>query len=130
LDKDQAFFWTAGAQGRLQILRCRHCGRFQHPPLPRCVACGSLEMRPEPVSGQARLKSFTVNHQPWVPGLDLPYVFAVVELIEQPELYVFTNIVGCNAEDVRTGMAVEVTFEKQEDVWLPLFRPRGAPHAA
>lgn len=122
LEPDSRFFWEAGAEGRLLVLRCA-CGRYQHPPLPRCPACGGEALVPEPVSGKARVASFTVNHQPWRPGLAVPYVFAAVELVEQAELYVFTNIVGCPAEDVRIGMSVEVVFEPHGDVWLPMFRP-------
>jgi len=123
LEAGSRFFWESGADGRLRILRCV-CGRYQHPPLPRCIACGRRELEPAPVSGRGKVASFTVNHQKWRPGLQLPYVFAAVELDEQPELYVFTNIVGCPTGEVRIGMPVEVAFEQQEDVYLPLFRPR------
>ena len=34
-----------------------------------------------------------------------------------------TNLVDVAVGDVRTGMAVEVVFEHDDDVWLPLFRP-------
>jgi uncharacterized protein len=34
-----------------------------------------------------------------------------------------TNLVGCEEEDLRVGLAVEVEFEHHEDVWLPLFHP-------
>jgi uncharacterized OB-fold protein len=70
-----------------------------------------------------------VNYQQWVPGLEVPYVFAAVELIEQPELYVFTNIIGCPVEEVRIGMNVEVVFERHDEVYLPMFRPMGEGNA-
>lgn len=122
LDPDTAFFWTAGAQGRLQICRCQGCARYIHPPLPRCPDCGG-ETAPAPVSGKARVASFTVNEQAWQRGLAVPYVFAAVELVEQAELYVLTNIVDCPVDTVRIGLNVTVTFEQQEDVFLPFFRP-------
>jgi uncharacterized OB-fold protein len=129
LERETAFFWTAGAEGRLLICRCGDCGHYLHPPLPRCPNCGSLRVSPSPVSGRAHVASYTVNHQPWVPGLAVPYVFAAVELVEQPELYVFTNIVGCPVEDVRTGMEVEVAFEQHGEIFLPMFRPRRGMNA-
>ena len=122
LDPDTAFFWTAGAQGRLQICRCQGCARYIHPPLPRCPDCGGATA-PAPVSGKARVASYTVNEQPWQRGLAVPYVFAAVELVEQAELYVLTNIVDCPVDTVRIGLNVTVTFEQQEDVFLPFFRP-------
>lgn len=126
LDPDTQFFWIAGAEGRLKISRCVACRRFVHPPLPRCAACGSFDLTPAVVSGRGRVASFTVNHQPWLRGLAVPYVFAAVELEEQAELYVLTNIVDCAVDAVRIGMWVRVRFEKQDDVWLPLFRPSDA----
>jgi uncharacterized OB-fold protein len=130
LEPDTAVFWTAGAQGRLMICRCEACGRYQHPPLPRCPACGGDQVSPAPVSGRALVASFTVNHQPWAPGLAVPFVFAAVELVEQAELYVFTNIVGCPVEAVRIGMPVEVAFERHGDVYLPMFQSSGAADGA
>lgn len=125
LEPESAFFWTGGAQGRLLIARCPSCERYQHPPLPRCPRCGG-EPAPQPVSGRGRVAAFTVNHQPWAPGMAVPFVFAAVELAEQAELYVFSNVVGCPPEAVRTGLPVEVLFEAQDDIFLPLFRPAEA----
>jgi len=129
LEPDTEFFWTAGAEGRLKISRCQACGHWQHPPLPRCPKCQG-EVAPEPVSGRGRVATFTINEQAWVPGLAVPFVFAAVELAEQAELYVFTNIVGCPPQDVRSGMPVEVTFEKHGETYLPLFQPTGAADAS
>lgn len=123
LEPETRAFWTAGAERRLLITRCEACGLYQHPPLPRCPSCGSEAVTPAPVSGRALVASFTVNHQPWLRGLDAPYVFAAVELVEQAELYLFTNIVGCPVEAVRIGMSVKVRFEPHGDVFLPLFEP-------
>lgn len=128
LERDTAFFWTAGADGRLKISRCQACSCYQHPPLPRCPECGG-EVAPEPVSGRGRVATYTLNQQAWAPWLAVPFVFAAVELAEQAELYVFTNIVGCPAEDVRIGMPVEVTFEPHGEIYLPLFQPTGAADA-
>lgn len=115
-------FWTGGRDGQLLIQCCTDCGHYQHPPLPLCPVCRTETMRPTAVSGRGRVKTFTVNHQPWLPGLDGTFVFAAIELPEQAELYVFSNILA-PPETVRTGMPVKVCFEHQEDVWLPLFQP-------
>lgn len=120
LDPETAFFWTCGAEGHLKIQRCTDCGRYQHPPLPRCPACKSEAVAPEPVSGKGRVKTYTINHQPWLPGLEKPFVFAAVELVEQAELYVLTNILG-PIDRVCAGMPVSVVFEQRDDVFLPLF---------
>jgi uncharacterized OB-fold protein len=117
-------YWTGGAENRLLIAACA-CGRYLHPPLPRCPACGGRDVAPTAVSGRGRVAAFTVNRQAWLPGMRVPFVFAAVELEEQAELYVLTNIVGCPVEAVRPDLPVEVVFEAHEDVYLPMFRPRG-----
>jgi len=129
LGPENEAFWTGGREGRLMICRCRACGAYAHPPRPRCPQCHGAQMAPAPVSGRGRVAAFTVNRQAWVPGLATPYVFAAVELEEQAELYVLSNIVGCPPEAVRTGLPVEVLFEPHEEVFVPLFRPaqEGAP---
>jgi uncharacterized OB-fold protein len=119
-------FWTGGAQGRLVFLRCRACSTFVHPPAPVCPACLSRDVAPAVVSGRARVATYTLNHQPWVPSPDHPYAIAIVEIEEQPGLRLMTNVVNCPAESVRIGMPVRVLFERYDDVWIPLFEPADA----
>lgn len=119
-------FWTGGAAGQLLISHCSACKTFMHPPMTRCSACGSQRVKPKAVSGRGRVASFSINHQAWVPGLAVPYVFAAVELAEQAELYVLTNIVNAPVGEVEIGMPVEVTFEAHGDVHLPMFQPGAA----
>ncbi len=117
-------YWKGGAEGELRFLRCAQCRYYVHPPSPLCPECLSRDLAPEAVSGRAVVHTFTVNHQPWIPGFDPPYVVAIVELPEQPGLRLTTNIVNCEIEEVAIGMAVRVTFEDLgDDVWLPLFEP-------
>ena len=119
-------FWTGGAEGRLQFLRCSPCGTWVHPPAPVCPACLSRDVAPAAVSGRATVASFTLNHQPWVPAPDHPYAIAIVEIEEQPGLRLMTNVVHCAPESVRIGMPVRVVFEQRGDVWIPLFEPADA----
>ncbi len=123
LDNHNRFFWTSGERGELRFLRCSSCGYYVHPPRPRCPACRGERLAPEAVSGSARVASFTVNHQAWTPGMEVPFVVAIVELPEQTGLRLTTNLVGCAPEQVRIGMSVRVVFERHEDVWLPYFEP-------
>jgi uncharacterized OB-fold protein len=122
IEPGTAFFWTSGAQGVLKIQRCTECRTWQHPPLPRCAKCHSEAVAPEAVSGRGRIASYTVNYQNWLPNLPIPYIFGVVELAEQSELYVFTEI-QAPVDSVDIGQPVTVIFEHLEDVYLPLFKP-------
>lgn len=126
LEPLSAFFWTSGADGQLRIQHCDACGHYQHPPLVRCGGCHSADLAPKAVSGRGRVKTWTVNAQPWQRGVDPTFIFAAIELEEQAELYVLSNVL-CAPDMVHSGMAVAVTFESQEDVWFPLFAP--AEHA-
>jgi len=116
-------FWRGGAEGELRFLRCGPCGSYVHPPAPVCGNCLSKDLAPAAVSGRATVATFTLNHQPWVPSADHPYVIAIVEIEEQPDVRLMTNIVGCPPEAVHIGMAVAVEFEEHEDVWIPVFAP-------
>jgi uncharacterized OB-fold protein len=127
LDDRNRDFWTGGGAGELRFWRCRSCRTYIHPPQPVCPKCLSKDMAVEPVSGRATLASYTINHQPWMPGPELPYVVAIVEIVEQPSLRLTTNLVDCALDAIAVGMPVRVTFEKHEDpdgdVYLPLFAP-------
>jgi len=125
--RETAAFWTRGRDGRLFIYHCQACRRFFHPPAPACWRCRSMEVGPLPVSGRATVASYTVNRQPWIPGFPPPYVVALVELAEEPDVRLMTNIVDVEAGAVAIGMAVDVFFEQWGDVWVPLFRPAGQP---
>jgi len=119
-------FWKGGAEGALRFLRCEACAAWVHPPQPVCPRCYEKKLVPRQVSGRARVYSFTVNHQTWVPGQEVPYVIAVVEMEEDPGVRLTTNLVHVEPDAVRIGMPVQVVFEEREDVWIPLFEPAEA----
>jgi uncharacterized protein len=127
LDHDNRFFWTSGADGRLRFLRCEQCDSYVHPPAPRCPGCLSSKLSPEAVSGRATVVACTCNVQQWIPGSE-PYLIGLVAIEEDESVRLITNLVEVAVEDVEVGMPVEVVFEEQEDVFIPLFRPvqRGA----
>lgn len=123
LDESNRFFWLAGEQGYLKIQRCGSCGFWVHPPQPLCTRCLSRDVAPQPVSGLGTVHSYTINIQPWSPGLEVPYVIGSVELDEQKELLITTNLIGVDVNEVNIGMRVKVEFQKDEDIWFPFFRP-------
>jgi uncharacterized OB-fold protein len=127
LSERTGFFWTGGADGELRLLRCQDCGYYLHPPTPLCPQCQGKRLAPEAVSGKATLATYSINHQPWMPGPELPYVVAIVEVVEQPSVRLTTNVVHCPHDEIRIGMPLRVVFEHHEDpdgdVWIPLFEP-------
>lgn len=119
-------FWKGGAEGELRFLFCKGCKYHIHPPSPLCPQCLGKDLEVRAVSGRATLLTYTENHQPWLPGVPVPYLVGIVEIVEQPGLRLMTNIVNCPLDKVRIGMPVKVLFEQHEDVYIPLFEPENA----
>ena len=117
-------FWTSGEDGQLRFQHCTACDRLQHPPAPVCRSCGQDDLDEQAVSGRATVQGHTWSGREGAP------VAAVVAIDEDPDLHLTTNLVGVDPESVKVGMRVQVTFEPDEDVWLPLFEPTGDPPGA
>src|SRR5919198_2136901 len=130
LEPETERFWRACRAGRLEIVRCHACGWYIHPPRPLCPRCRARDLAWEAVSGRATLVSYTVNHQRWIPGMHVPYIIGLVELVEQSGLRLTTNVVGCSPDAARIGIPLRVTFRAASDeVALPLFEPDPEPPA-
>ncbi len=123
VNDDNRAFWMGGRDNELRIVRCNDCGYYIHPPSPRCPRCFGENVEPHAVSGRGHVYTYTVNDRAWSPGLEVPYVIAIVELEEQSDVRLMTNIVGCPADEVRIDMPVQVDFREQGDVYAPVFRP-------
>jgi uncharacterized OB-fold protein len=109
--KETEAFWAAAREGRLLVERCSSCGADSFPPRGICRACRSRETSLVEVTGGGQVYSFTVNHQRWLPDLEVPYAIVLVELPDHPGVRVVGRLRGCPPEDVAIGMAVEVGFE-------------------
>ena len=129
LNERNTFFWQSGRDGKLRFFKCQACNHYIHPSAPICSKCHSRDVAPAAVSGLGQVATYTINRQAWAPGLDSPYIVAIVEMQEQEGLRLTTNIVNCTIEDIKIGMPVQVLFDHREDVWLPLFEPRRDPKA-
>ena len=114
-DEQSAPYWEAAARHRLAVARCSRCGTFAHPPDVVCQACGSSdpEFRFREVSGQGRIRSWTVMHQSFVPGFDdlVPFVLVDVELDEQTDLRTIGRLLDGPDAPLRIGARVVVAFE-------------------
>ncbi len=122
-------FWDGCRAGELRMPRCR-CGEYVWYPKPRCPACRGAGIGWTRVSGRATLFTWTIVHRSFVPGhaARVPYVTALVELIEDPKLRLATFLTGCDGVTLRLGLPLRVDFEPIEHgVVLPVFRPDGEP---
>jgi uncharacterized OB-fold protein len=124
-DKLTQFFWDGVQAHKLLILRCNN-GHYIHWPKVVCRFCLSTDLAPVEVSGRGKVATFTLPNQPFHPYFQakIPYVLAVIELEEQENLKLVSNIVDIDPDDVRIGMPVEVTFQEVSPGYtLPLFKP-------
>ncbi|MCI0784158.1 MAG: OB-fold domain-containing protein, partial [Chloroflexi bacterium] len=80
-------------------------------PRPYCPRCLSEALTWTAVSGRGRVYTYTIVRRAMHPAfqLEVPYVFAIVELEEGPR--VETNVVGCAPEDVRVEMPVKAVYD-------------------
>ena len=121
LDSFNRDFWTGGEQGELRIMHCDDCGGYIHPPRPVCRHCLSDNVKAKAVSGKGTVATFTVNHQRWHPAMEVPFIVARIALDDAPGVIITSNVVGCDVDDIEFGDKVQVTFEHQDDVYIPLF---------
>jgi uncharacterized OB-fold protein len=114
-DETSELFWRATAEGTLALARCARCHTFAHPPEPVCPHCHHTDpdFRFESVDGRGVLRSWTVVRQSFLPGFEVPFVLADVELDGTSVRLVGRLLDGPDA-DLRAGAAVAIAFEPLE----------------
>lgn len=118
-----AAYWEAAARGELQLQRCQRCDeRFLYPRL-WCPKCWSTALAQEAATGRGVVIACTTVYQAPSPAYqdDVPYVVAVVRLVEGPQL--MANVVGCDPMKVQVGTPVTVAFEERDGMRIPQFQP-------
>lgn len=124
LDEDNKPFWDYCKQHELRMQKCLKCGKFHYPASMICPHCHHLESEWVKLSGKGQVYSFIVVHRQYHPGFakDIPYTVAIIETEEGTRL--LSNVIGCQPEEVRIGMPVEVVFEDiTKEFTLPKFKP-------
>lgn len=116
-------YWEAARRNELHIQRCPRCQVHFLYPTPWCPHCWHVKPQWVVASGRGSVLACTVVHQSALAAYrgDLPYVLAIVQLAEGPQL--MANVVDCTPGDVRVGMPVSVVFEQRGDLKVPQFTP-------
>jgi len=117
-------FWEAAKRHELVMPRCKTCDQLFFYPRSECPRCLGSDLEWVGVSGRGRLHSFTIVNQPANAAFrdDVPYVYAVVQLIEGPRM--ISNLVECDVESVSVDMPVEAVFDDVTPEWtLVKFKP-------
>jgi uncharacterized OB-fold protein len=118
-------FWDGVAAGELRLPFCVDCDEFFFYPRVICPRCYSAAIDWRTASGRGRVASFVIAQRP-VTGVreEAPFTIALIDLEEGPRLAADLVGVEADADHVRIGLAVELDFERDGDVVLPVFRPR------
>jgi uncharacterized protein len=120
-------YWDAARDSKLLIKRCNACGRHHFYPRPFCPTCWSDDVEWVEASGDATLYTWSIVHRNDLPPFHewVPYVTAVVDLVEGPRM--MTTVINCDHEALEIGMALSVEYRAiSDDVTVPVFRPAGA----
>jgi uncharacterized OB-fold protein len=119
-DLDLAFYSATAAAGRLCLQQCEDCGQWTHPARYYCPRCASEKFSFRPVSGRARIHSYTVSHfsveTAWKDRV--PYVTIVAETEEGPRLLARTELTADQITlDLPVALRVEVIDPEFSYVW-------------
>jgi uncharacterized protein len=118
-------WWQAAAEHRLVVQVCSSCDRPRHPPSPLCPVCHESAAHLVDHPGTGTIYTFTRVHQPFVAGLEVPYVIAVIDLdgYERDCIRLVTNVVDADPDDVAIDGRVEIVWEDMgPDLALPRVR--------
>ncbi|MFE1596411.1 bifunctional MaoC family dehydratase N-terminal/OB-fold nucleic acid binding domain-containing protein [Nocardia sp. NPDC058705] len=109
---DTEFFWAGTAAGELRIQRLPD-GTLRHPPIPALWQDKAGTTDYVVAAGTGTVFSFVVHHAPKVPGRDLPFVVALVELDEGVRM--LGELRGIDPGEVAIDLPVHVAFEMLTD---------------
>ena len=118
-------YWAACNEQRLVMQRCDLCEKFRWQPAPLCVYCGADAYRWDELSGRGKIATWTVVAHPVHPAAAerVPYVVVEVELDEQADLRLLSNLVDATDEKIEFDSRVEVDYiEHENGQKLPVFR--------
>ena len=119
-------FWDAAARGELMVEQCSACGHHVFPARGVCARCRSRDMLNVVVDTPGCVYSVTVNHNPWFPGMDVPFALVLVEFPDFPGVRVVGRLRTTDPGSVGIGARVRVGFEPGPgDLSIPSFTLEG-----
>jgi uncharacterized OB-fold protein len=126
-DEASASFFDAAARGELLVKR-GPSGTVLAPEARTDPTTGSSDLQPWVATGEGTLVSWAVVHRAPLPALaaSVPYVSAIVELVEGPWLLV--RLLVDDPARLRTGDPVRVRYLRsgdgeEEGEVVPVFEP-------
>lgn len=112
-DLDSAPWWEGLGRRELFVQHCDECDRLRWPPRALCNNCGSVDARWLPASGRGTVVSWTVTYRPFGPGVEVPFVTALIRLDDQDDIVIPGYVDGpADGGGLEIGMPVTVGFEE------------------
>lgn len=119
-DAVSAPFWAAARRDVLAFQRCPACGWAGLGPAVGCPRCGAAALGWEESDGTGTIRSWTIAHRGPTPDFKVPYAPVVVDVDEGFSM--FSSLIGCAVDEVRSGRRVRVEFHPGADGFrIPYF---------
>lgn len=121
LNKKEKLFYEATERSELLIQQCKTCDEYSFYPKQYCSNCFG-ELAFVKATGFGKIITYTIVHYSDDPVLkdELPYVAAIVELEEGPNL--FAIIETDDPTKINFGQKVYIDFKDYQDKKVPVFR--------
>ncbi len=113
--------WESVAEGAMRLQCCDNCSTFRYPPAPCCPKCLSVDTSWMPISGDARILSWTTFHRQYLPAYPAPTTVVAVRLAEGPIM--ISNIDAADTPRLKIDLPVTLIYGEHPDGYaLPRFR--------
>lgn len=122
-EPDTKPFYDQCREHRLSYQVCGDCGGLVFYPRAHCTHCTGTNLEWRDSDGRGTIYSVTVMRQHGHPAFKarLPMPVALVDLDEGFRM--FAEIVGADAEAIRVGQRVRVSWLDEGEISLPAFTP-------
>jgi uncharacterized OB-fold protein len=127
------WYYDGLAKGVFRTVTCKACGKYTFPPTGCCEHCGSWQVKPTELSGEATLLYATHNITPAChPRFEkiAPYVYGHIRLKEGPIVQAIVLGVSATPQDLkllfeRGPVPVKAETLRMDDLPVIAFRIAG-----
>lgn len=121
ISADTKMFWEGCKEHKLEIQRCKKCGKLRWPAAFLCPDCLSSETEMKEMSGDGTLYSYVTFQKAFHPSVQdkVPYTVGVVEL--EGGVRIISNIVDCEPEQLACNKRVKMKWMDCEEYTKPVF---------
>lgn len=121
ISADTKMFWEGCKEHKLEIQRCKKCGKLRWPAAFLCPDCLSSETEMQEMSGEGTLYSYVTFQKAFHPSVQdkVPYTVGVVEM--EGGVRIISNIVDCEPEQLACNKKLKMKWMDCEEYTKPVF---------